>query len=246
MFNRTRTLRFPGTRVLRIGNPMIDLLGRIAAIDDRGQASAHWRLDRRLKGKTLAYFGFDYLIEAATEQALHLVKHALGAAFALRRQADQSFPPFLLRIWVPAFQTLAVSDPELLAWLNQPYAHDVGDRNLNIDRLATLHDLFGGHQQFARAARLAEEAARRRLVETSELQPRARAAAEHARQRIAISAAQAEARRAAGRLLGDTESYLTDVAVAEALAAGLEEPQIRLAAVTCLIRSGTAWSDHGG
>jgi len=246
MFNRARTLRFPGTRLLRIGNPMIDLLGRIAAIDDRGQASAHWRLDRRLKGKTLAYFGFDYLIEAATEQALHLVKHALGAAFALRRQADQSFPPFLLRIWVPAFQTLAVSDPELLAWLNQPYAHDVGDRNLNIDRLATLHDLFGGHQQFARAARLAEEAARRRLVETSELQPRARAAAEHARQRIAISAAQAEARRAAGRLLGDTESYLTDVAVAEALAAGLEQPHIRLAAVTCLIRSATAWSDHAG
>jgi ATP-dependent helicase HepA len=244
MFNRARTLRFPGTRVLRIGNPMIDLLGRIAAIDDRGQASAHWRVDWRLNGETLAYFGFDYLIEAAPEQALHLVGHDVGAAFALRRQADQSFPPFLLRFWVPAFQTHAISDPELLAWLNQPYANDAGDRNLSIHRLATLHDLFGGHQQFARAARLAEEAARQQLVETSELRPRAHAAAEHARQRIAISAAQAKARQAAGRLLSDTESYLTDVAVAEALLAGLEQPHIRLSAVTCLVRSATAWSDH--
>jgi hypothetical protein len=47
-------------------------------------------------------------------------------------------------------------------------------------------------------------------------------------------------------LLSDTEGYLTDVAVAEALAAGLEQPHIRLAAVTCLIRSGTAWSEHAG
>jgi ATP-dependent helicase HepA len=246
MFNRARTLRFPGIRVLRIGNPMIDLLGRVATIDDRGQASAHWRLDRRLNGETLAYFGFDYLIEAATQQALHLVNHAVGAGFALRRQADQSLAPFLLRVWIPAFQPQAVSDPELLVWLNQPYAHDVGDKNLSGDRLADLHDLFGDEQHLARAGRLAEEAAREQLIQTSELRSRARAAAEHARQRIAISAAQAEARQAAGRLLSDTESYLTDVAVAEALAAGLEQPNIRLAAVTCLIRSATAWGDHAG
>ena len=37
--------------------------------------------------------------------------------------------------------------------------------------------------------------------------------------------AQAQARRAAGRLLTDTESYLLDVSLAESLLAGLSAPQ---------------------
>jgi ATP-dependent helicase HepA len=244
MFNRARTLRYPGTRPLRIGNPMIDLFERIASIDDRGQASAHWRVDRRHEGEALPYFGFDYLIEAATEPALSLVNNVAAATAALRRQADQSLPPFLLRVWAPAFEAQAVVDPKLLAWLNQPYANNAGDRNLNIERLARLHELFGEQERFADAARLAEEVARRELIERSELRRRARAAADRARQRIAISAAQAEARRAAGRLLSDTESYLTEVAVAEALADRLEEPHVHVSAVTCIVRSRTPWDTH--
>ena len=38
-FNRTSALRIPGTRLFRIGNPFIDMLGHTIVIDDRGQAS---------------------------------------------------------------------------------------------------------------------------------------------------------------------------------------------------------------
>lgn len=51
-------------------------------------------------------------------------------------------------------------------------------------------------------------------------------------------AAQAQTRKAAGHLLSDTESLLTDVTVAEALTEGLTTPVINVVSVTCIVRSG--------
>jgi ATP-dependent helicase HepA len=243
MFNRARALRHPGTRMLRIGNPVIDALEQVVTVDDRGQASAHWRVDVRHHGEAEAYFGFHYLIEAAIKDALALVEHTPDAKRALRRQADRSFPPFLRRIWMPSSDLKAVDDPELLAWLERPYANNAADRNLNVDRLVSLHHLFGDADSFADSARRADAAGRDELARVTDLAERAQGAAEYARQRLAIMAAQAAARRLAGRLLSDTESFLMNVRVTEALITGLSAPHIRLVSVTCLVRSQTPWSE---
>jgi ATP-dependent helicase HepA len=50
--------------------------------------------------------------------------------------------------------------------------------------------------------------------------------------------AQAQTRKAAGHLLSDTESLLTDVAVTQALTNGLTAPVVKVVAVTCIVRAG--------
>ena len=70
----------------------------------------------------------------------------------------------------------------------------------------------------------------------TDLTARCGEAQERARRVIAIMRAQALARQAAGRLVGDAESYVADVAIADALADGLSNPQTRLVAITCLVR----------
>jgi ATP-dependent helicase HepA len=59
-----------------------------------------------------------------------------------------------------------------------------------------------------------------------------------ARQRIAVTTAQARARQAAGHLVGDSESYLLDVTVTNALIDGLTRPVVRTVTATCVVRAG--------
>jgi ATP-dependent helicase HepA len=49
---------------------------------------------------------------------------------------------------------------------------------------------------------------------------------------------QAQARQAAGRLLRDTESLVTDAKVLTSLAEGLSQPVVRVVAAACLVRRG--------
>jgi ATP-dependent helicase HepA len=235
-FNRTSALRIPGIRLFRIGNPLIDVLAGAVAVDDRGQASAFARRDVSVRGEAEVYFGLDFLVEADTDEAQQLTGEESHIRAAIRRQADRIFEPFMHRVWVPAGGDSAVGNPELLEWLNRPYAPDRGDINLNPARITPLLDLFGGPGKFADVARSAERTSRRELARVSDMSTRCDEAQNRAAQALAVQYAQAQARHAAGRITADTESYLADVRVADALISGLRRPHVKVVGVVCLVR----------
>ncbi len=235
-FNRTSALRIPGTRLFRTGNPFIDMLESTVAVDDRGQASAFWRRDLDVRGEPEVYFGMDFLVEADTDAALRLTGEDAESRHAVRRQADRIFEPFMRRVWVPAGGDTAADSPGLVEWLDRTYVPAHGDVNLNPTRIGQLLDLFGGTSRFTHAARSAETTSRRELARVSDLATRCEEARERGVRAIAVQRAQAEARHAAGRMLTDTESYLVDIGVAEALIGGLLQPNVKLVSVTCLVR----------
>ncbi|WP_286158141.1 protein DpdE [Streptomyces sp. CB03911] len=238
VFNRSVALRVPHTRIFRLGNPFVDSLMDIVLNDDLGQAAAISRLDRHFHGEPHPFFGFDYLVEADAGEALKLVGDSPLAAKALRRQADRVLAPFMYRVWVEAGTWRVVTEPLQLEWLNRPYDKMQGDRNYNHQRVAELFDIFGGADACGESAVEAEGFARQYLVEATELTEKCQETRDLALQEAAVLSAQAEARRAAGRLVGDVEGLVTDAHVVRALADGLAEPSIRVVAAVCVVRRG--------
>ena len=243
--NRAVTLKAPGTRMLRSGNPFIDMLARTVWIDDRGQATV---LERRYPGEAHVYFGFDFLAEADIETALDLVEDDPISRNALRRQADCLLAPFTRRVWVPLPGRIAVDDPAQVKWLDQPYKPKQNhgpDTNLNAHRIGALFDKFGGRDRFAAGARFAEHVARDELDRVTDLRARCEEAQQQATSSLAVRRVQAEARRAAGRIVTDTEGYATDLDIADALIDGLANPAIKVISVTCLVRGALPGVDRG-
>ncbi|MGW1914956.1 protein DpdE [Streptomyces sp. NPDC002076] len=240
-FSRSAALNASGTRLFRIGNPLVDTLANVVWFDDRGQATAFWRADANHRGGPEPYFGFDYLVEAdissALELALPQVKNPNDARAALRRQAEQLLPPFTLKVWVPAGATEALADEATRdRQLDVPYG--VTDHNYNSGNIHELMDLFDGQPGYEKAARSAEAVARAELKRVTNLVDKCDQAQRQGRARLTVARAQAEARQAAGRLLGDAESYLRDVAITDALVQGLTDPSIQLVSATCLLKTG--------
>lgn len=234
-FNRNVSLRRPGVRLFRIGNPLIELLAAVVAIDDRGQASALWRPGRSQES---VHFGFDVMMEADLDAALSHPAAGDEARHAIRRQADLLLPPFLDRIWLDA-AGVQVTDEALLRWLNAPYPHQ-RDVNLNSNRITPLLNSFGGTERFAAAARRAEATARDLVAQGDRVRDRTAAAYEEGNRTLAVQRAQALARQTAGRLLSDTESYVADVALSDLLVDGLRTPKIRVIAAICVV-GGNMW-----
>lgn len=233
-FNRNTALRVSGTPLFRLGNPFVDLLATVIAVDDRGQACVLWRPGMRRRD-LVAYFGFDFLVEAGIDAALDLVGDELDARQALRRQADTILPPLIHRLWLPAETDRAVEDLQLLRWLEAPYSPVRGDLNLNDERISRLWSHFGDTEGLGAAARRAERSARDELIRSAQLVQRAERAQQEAGRALSIRRAQAQARQHAGQLLSDTQSYLNDVQVEAALIDALSRPDIRLMAVTCVV-----------
>lgn len=230
-------------RVFRIGNPLVDAVAQVLELDDRGRASAHWRVDPSWDSDPLAYFGFVYLVEADVSAALRVIGDRAVDDRPVRRRADRALPPFTRGVWIPADSDSAVEDQSLVAWLESPYRNDDDDVNLSHRRIGPLHALFGGQHSFADSATGAESAARTELARVSDLRALCDAAAQALRNEGAVLAAQAQARGAAGRLLADDESLVLDRSLNDALVSGVETPTVRLLAVTCLVRSRRRWSE---
>ncbi|WP_031521499.1 protein DpdE [Streptomyces sp. NRRL F-5123] len=245
VFNRSAALRAPGTRLFRAGNPFVDMLASIVFADERGQATAFRRFDPACRGADEAYFGLEYLVEADIDSALERVDDVPEARRALRRQADRLLAPFTRKIWVPAGQRGVLTNAKACAWLEAPYGKP-GDQNYNFTNHQQLVAVFGGGPEYRRAAEAAQDVAHAHLVRATDLVSKCLHAQEQARQQLAVAAAQAQARQAAGHLLGDTESYLLDVAVAEELTEGLSHPSVRVVAATCIVRGGYRAVNHRG
>jgi ATP-dependent helicase HepA len=228
-FNRSRALRDPGTRLFRIGNPFIDALAALSDIDERGQATAYQRVDPGHMGDPEPYFGFDFLVEADVSVAAEVMANREEVKRALQRQADLLLPPFTRRVWVRAGSAEALTLASALEWLNKSY--DKECQNLSGQRIRVLIDVFGGWSEFRHAAENAEKVARDELFRVTDLKALCAEAQERGRRRLTVTRAQAEARRAAGRLL-------TDVKTAGLLIDGLMQPSVRLMSATCVLRAG--------
>ncbi|GAA2505980.1 hypothetical protein GCM10010406_48250 [Streptomyces thermolineatus] len=240
VFNRSVALRHPGTRLFRLGNPLVDLLSDAILNDDLGQSAVFRRIDRHMpRGQeSQPYYGFDFLIEADVKAALSCVEGSPDAERALRRQADRILAPFMRRVWIEGGTNRAVTNPAQLAWLNEPYNKNKGDRNYSSARADEYFALFGGQESAASFAREASQAAHGFLQEHTNLAALCKEAQQQALGVAAVLNAQCDARRAAGRLVGDTEGLVTDAAVLQALADGLSRPVIRAVAAVCIVRRG--------
>jgi hypothetical protein len=147
-----------------------------------------------VRGEPEVYFGMDFLVEADIDAALQQTGEDAGTRQAVRRQADRIFEPFMNRVWVPAGGDRAADSPDLLEWLDRPYAPARGDVNLNPTRIGPLLDLFGGVSKFTEASRSAEITSRSELVRVSDLVTRCGEAQKRGTQAIAIQRAQAQGR----------------------------------------------------
>ena len=234
VFNRMAALRQPGVRLFRLGNPFISGLAKVIDVDERGQASAMLR--RARTSDPLPYFGFDLLIEADLTSAVERLEGE--GERALRRYADALLPPTLARVWLKADETKFIRDGKLLDSLNREY--DERDVNLG-SRTDILVDVFGGFDRFAQQARAAEKTAVETFANEEWLRNRADRAHTDAHRILTIRRAQAEARQAAGRLVTDTESYLLDVDMHEAVVNALQQPTIRVVSASCVI--GGQWTN---
>lgn len=243
-FNRSKALRSPGTRVFRIGNPFMDMLASLSAVDERGQATAFQRIDPSHTRDPEPYFGFDFLVEADISAAAETMTNPAEVSRALQRQADLLLPPFTRRVWVKAGSSEALMLATALEWLNGPYDNRKC-QNFNNKRVRELVAIFGGWSEFQHSAETAEKVGRDELFRVTDLAELCAEAQERARRRLAVTRAQAEARRAAGRLLRDTESQLVDVNTASLLIDGLTQPNVRLMSATCVVRSGRKGARHG-
>ncbi len=245
-FNRSSALRVPGTRLFRLGNPFVDVLSTLIANDDRGQASAFWRIDPQHRGDPEFYLGFDFLVEADLTAAMTLIDSDLESSVnAVRRQADRILAPFTLKVWINAGSGAAVVDPRMVKWLDQPYSRQ-RDRNASGPALVEMISAVGGWTAFQELGSDAEAAARRYVVETAELNRRCQEAEHAALKSLAVIRAQADARKAAGKLVADNESFTVDADLVAALVRGLRSPVTKVVAVSCVIRKGLERSKQGG
>lgn len=242
VFDRWKLRGVSGVRLFRRGNPFVNGIENVLELDDRGQASAIWRLDPTWNNPDPeVYFAFDFIVQADVRAAIAV----LGHEAAVWRRADSAFPPFWRRIWLSQDMRM-VTDSTTLGWLNRPYEKPPRgtDVNLSAKRAGALHALFGGRSGFGQAATECQESARRELAESSELDEICRRAVERAHAVQTVLSAQASARDAAGDLLADTSGLHLDRDLGAAILPGLADPEIQLMAVACVVRSASGWRDY--
>ncbi|WP_127817851.1 protein DpdE [Microbacterium sp. CPCC 204701] len=233
----------PGERLFRRGNPFVDGIESLLNLDDRGQAVAMWRLDPRWPNDPFTFFGFDFLIEADLDPMLQVLEGDPIVEPVARRRADAAFPPQRRRVWVPVNTQEPITSLNFIAYLDRPF--ELGpDQNLNYKRIPALHSILGGEQNLAPIATACFEAAQRYVVALDDVTVVSEQAALKVRRETEIVIAQSRARAQATGLVGDPSALEFEVAIGQALEAGVVSPVIRLSGVTCVVVSAQPWGAY--
>ncbi len=232
-----------GRRMFRRGNPLIDGIESILQIDDRGQASAQWRLDPGWSYDPLVYFGYDFVIEANLDPVVEALGQGAEGLAVARRRGDAALAPTFRRIWIAVNDMAPVKDDDVVAYLNQPVMKG-RDVNLNPARIDALHSVLGGGHVLASLGPAGLSAARQHLDQVADLARLTALAARNVSARTDLLVAQTKARQAADGLVADPDAWGREIAVGRALEDGVRVPSIRLVAVTCLVRSAQSWSEY--
>ncbi|MDY6783345.1 MAG: protein DpdE [Cyanobacteriota bacterium] len=165
-YDRRLANQYSGIDLYRIGQESIEQLTSYIHWDDRGRAFAMWRHEPSWEtgeGMEWVGFRFDYVIEANLAFIEQVVKDRGLNNFnqkALRRQADDFFPPQIKTIFFDNKMEI-VEDAECLKILQRSYRetrHDY-DYNLGTNRLPILDEFIDPDQwaNFCRDARQTSE-----------------------------------------------------------------------------------------
>lgn len=190
----------PEKRLFRRGNPFIDAVERVIQLDDRGQASAFWRLDPSWPQDTLIYFGMDFVVEADVAPLLKLLGRDDQFLATATRRCDWALPPFEGRVWIATNTMDAVEDKASLRFLNAPF-DERRDKNLNPARIQALHNVLGAGN-LTGVATTASDAALRSLLAMTALQARCARAAAKVAAETDVLLARSRARASAVGLVG--------------------------------------------
>jgi ATP-dependent helicase HepA len=229
-------------RLFRRGNPFIDGIEDLLELDDRGQAVAMWRLNPSWQQEPLAFFGFDFLVEADLAPILEVLAGEREAEPVARRRADAAFRPQHHRVWVPV-NSDPVGDPSLARYLSQPMK-DRRDANLNRQRIPALHAILGGEENLEPVARSCYGTAREHVNVVSDVTEASRRAAEQVRAETAYVLAQSTARSQAAGLVSDPSALQPEVALGRAIEVAVTTPMVKLSAVSCVVVSTQPWTDY--
>jgi ATP-dependent helicase HepA len=223
----------------RNGDAFIDGLADYIHWDDRGVCFALWRFRTNISTGLPAdlAFRFDFLIEAdVAPGAAILAKNPHTTPEALRRQADQLFPPIICTIWLNDDLKI-VTDTRRVALLQEPYrkiAPAKGrDYNVNHERWVKLEKEYPAStwNSLCQKARKTAEAVLRDQLQLRDLTEKLAARASH---QAALRHAQLESRLtyiAAEQRKGEKAQLALDKKLSEALIEGILTPAIRLDAI---------------
>lgn len=240
-FDRWRLTR--GRALFRRGNPFVDGLEDLLNLDDRGQAVAMWRLTPTWLQDPLAYFGFDFLIEANVEPILAVLGGDVEGAPIARRRADAAFPPQHQRIWVPITNKEPVTDRSLIAYLGEPLLKN-RDVSLNSDRIPALNTLVGGEQHLGSVAEACFAAARAGVDRVADVFEASRRAAKQVSLETEILLARSRARARAATLVADPKAMEVEVKLSHAIEIGVTSPVVGLTGVSVVVLSAQSYAAY--
>lgn len=230
-YSRMAAVRNPGTKLLRLGNPLVDAMHRYVRCDDRGQAYALWRNDPDWpEHETLVALRFNFVVEADLEYTADATEVELRA---LRRRADEFLPPFVHTVWVDD-RLQWITDTRLIARLEAPYEKG-RDTNLSYERLGALHALVPAHawEGFCRdAATLAFDS----MAQAADLDSVVAAAIERTKRVTERRLGTLVLRMKSKALVSQRQLDLErEEALSEVLLAGVRSPAVRLDSLGCVV-----------
>lgn len=236
------TAEMKGVNLLRVGHPFMQALESLVRSDDRGAAFAMWRYVPGWGDAFQPVLRFDFVIEADVFRGK--AGRVPGSTAVLRRRADAAFPVQYCTIWLTS-DLEEVTTPELLTLLSQPYSkwpRPNGDRDFNLrlerwDRAAQLVALGDWTELCVKARKEAERLIRSRTefrTECDRYSSRVRdSAAAIANSFLSRKARLTGAVRQAEERMAEVEADL-----AEALAAGIKDPAMRVDSAGVVFISG--------
>lgn len=228
--------------LLRVGHPFMQALESQVRSDDRGAAFAMWRYVPGWRDAAQPILRFDFVIEADVFAGkAHRVSVSTAA---LRRRADAAFPVRYCTIWLTS-DLEEVTKPELLTLLSQPYSkwpRPTGGRDFNLrserwDRAAQLVAIGDWSELCVKARKEAE-----RLIRNG---ADFRMQCDHYSARVRDSAAtianafsSRKARLSGAVRQAEERMAEMDAELAEALAAGILNPAMRVDSAGVVVISG--------
>ena len=233
-YNRVVARRSPGSRLMRLGDPLVDWIDRYTRLDERGRATAIWRHVPGIDQPTL-FFGFHFLIEFDDRV---LSAYPFSVRQRLRRRGDTLLPPGWETVWT---NTQQEAPPALVESLLDSGAarRAKDDRPLRGPRWKQVLEFFPDWEQRTRSAGAhareclaARSSVKEQLTEALE---RADEFAQHRRKTLKWRAERIEDTRE--RSLAEEELQMEDELVS-LIRAGLKTPQVSMVAAVATVVAG--------
>jgi ATP-dependent helicase HepA len=231
------------TELVRMGHPLVDGLWEFTRYDDRGISFAMLRIRPVIKLANIPplAFRFDYYVETDLTAAWAVIEDHPGTAVeALRRRADEAFPPQYKTIWISS-ELERLTDELAIMHLETPYGdeglHHVGhDINIHAEDWEVLDEVLG-ITDWSGLCHLARDTSRRHFEDHVDLPRTCRTRVDELRERHRTVSAQMESRIASASSVSasERETLALEQALFEALVAGIENPYIRLDAVGAVV-----------